>query len=322
MENVSINMGERIREMRKAKGLTQEALSQAVGVSIQAVSKWETGQSLPDVTLLPAIADYFEIPVDALFGRAARPEKAEESKSPFPEDGKLRVVQYQGSRLLSAEECAGDQAIRLCFGEWPSCGGQGVKIEIEIQGSARITGPVNGALNVAKDAYVDGDINGAANVQGDLTCRGNVNGSVRSGGNFTARGTSATVRVEAAGDSFSGLKSSLSGLGNVFSGMFSGRKSGGSRMTAFFSGEMPDDDVVRVVQMQGQRVMSAEESSGQRSIRLSVDHLTDPLNVEIYGSAQIEGDIHGNATSGDSMSCGNVGGSANAGYGCIQSVIL
>lgn len=45
MENVSINMGERIREMRKAKGLTQEALSQAVGVSIQAVSKWETGVS-------------------------------------------------------------------------------------------------------------------------------------------------------------------------------------------------------------------------------------------------------------------------------------
>lgn len=319
MEHISFQIGERIREMRKAKGLTQETLAQATGVSIQAVSKWETGQSLPDVTLLPAIADYFNISMDALFGRSPAessesiqpkiPVQETEVPPPFPDDGKLRVVQYLGSHLLSAGECSGDQTIRIEFGSLPS--GQQSKIDIEIQGSARITGPVNGALNVAKDAYVDGDINGAANVQGDLTCEGNVNGSVRSGGNFTARGTTATIRME-------GMKSSLSGLGGMISGMFSNLRTGnaaGAKMNAFFSGELPDDDVIRIVQMQGRRVMSAEESSGQRSIRLSVDHLTDPLNVEIYGSAQIEGNIHGNATAGDAMTCGNIGGSASVGDG-------
>ena len=319
MEHISNNMGERIREMRKSKSLTQEALAQAVGVSIQAVSKWETGQSLPDVTLLPAIADYFDISMDALFGRAPaesagsvseeQPVQKEADSPLFPDDGRLRVVQYLGSQMLSAEESAGDRAIRVEFGRLPS--GQSAKIDVEIQGSARIAGPVNGALNVAKDAYIDGDINGAANVQGDLTCKGSVNGSVRSGGSFTSRGTTTTTTIHA--DSMAGLKSSLNGLGSMFSGMFSGKKSGGAKMQAFFSGELPDDDVIRVVQLQGKRIMSVEESSGKQAIQLSVEHLTDPLNVEIYGSAQIEGDIRGNATAGDAMTCGNVGGSASAG---------
>lgn len=313
MEHISINMGERIREMRKSKSLTQEALAQAVGVSIQAVSKWETGQSLPDVTLLSVIADYFDISVDALFGRAADPVQPEAKAALFPEDDKLRVVQYLGGRLMSAEECSGDRAIRV---EFPAGPMQNVKIKVEIQGSARIMSPVSGALNVAKDAYVDGDINGAANVQGDLTCKGNVNGSVRSGGAVNGRGTTATIRMEEINESLSGLRSSLSGLGNMVSGMFSGRRTGkaaGAPMNAFFSGELPDDDIIRVVQLQGRRVMSAEESSGQSVIRLAVDHLTDPLNVEVYGSATIGGDIHGSATSGDSMACGNIGGSASVG---------
>lgn len=323
MEHLSINMGEIIREMRKSKALTQEALAQAMGVSIQAVSKWETGQSLPDVALLPSIADYFNIPVDALFGREAEPvqeeaAKPEEESAPslFPDDDKLRVVQYLGNRLLSAEECTEGKEIRLSLDDLPNASLPRIKLEVEIQGSARISGPVNGALNISKDAWVSGDINGAANVQGDLTCKGNVNGSVRTGGSVNTHGTTTSIRMEGINEPLSGMKNSLSGLGSMISGMFGNRRTGnaaGAHMNAFFSGELPDDDVIRVVQLQGRRVMSAEESSGQRVIRLSVDHLTDPLNVEVYGSAQIEGDVHGNATAGDSMSCRNVLGHASAG---------
>ena len=64
------NIGTNIMELRKAKGVTQEALAEATGVSIQAVSKWENG-GCPDTALLPAIADFFEVPIDALFGRDA-----------------------------------------------------------------------------------------------------------------------------------------------------------------------------------------------------------------------------------------------------------
>ncbi len=63
-------IGATISELRKAKGVTQNQLAAAVGVSAQAVSKWEKG-GVPDVELLPSIADFFEVTVDELFGRAA-----------------------------------------------------------------------------------------------------------------------------------------------------------------------------------------------------------------------------------------------------------
>lgn len=61
-------LGEKIAQYRKAAGLTQEELGRAVGISAQAVSRWECGGA-PDVTLLPAIADKLGVSIDALFGR-------------------------------------------------------------------------------------------------------------------------------------------------------------------------------------------------------------------------------------------------------------
>ncbi len=62
------NIGAVISELRKTKGITQDELAKYVGVSAQAVSKWENG-GVPDTELLPKIADFFEITVDKLFGR-------------------------------------------------------------------------------------------------------------------------------------------------------------------------------------------------------------------------------------------------------------
>ena len=67
MNNIS-QIGSAISKLRKAKGVTQEDVAKFVGVSAQAVSKWENG-SVPDTELLPKIADYFDISIDSLFGR-------------------------------------------------------------------------------------------------------------------------------------------------------------------------------------------------------------------------------------------------------------
>jgi len=318
MEHITWNMGEIIRELRKSRGLTQEALSQAAGVSIQAVSKWETGQSLPDVTLLPSIADFFGVATDTLFGREAPRPAAAKEEAPaalFEDDGKLRVVQFLGSRLMRAEECADGREIRLLTDEARSNMKKmemGGTLEIEIQGSARINGTINGPVKAAADVFVSGNINGPATAGADITCEGNVNGPATAGASITCKNASG-FDGKALNDSLSGLKVSLSGFGSMVSGLFGGKKSGNAHMSAFFSGELPDDDVIRVVQLQGRRLMSAEESSGQKAIRLAADHLTDPLNVEVYGSASITGDVHGNASAGDALTCGNVGGNANAG---------
>lgn len=58
----------KIAELRKEKGIGQQDLAEVLGVSFQSVSKWETGTTMPDITLLPSIAEYFNVSVDELLG--------------------------------------------------------------------------------------------------------------------------------------------------------------------------------------------------------------------------------------------------------------
>ena len=69
METMKIN--ERITFLRKQKGMTQEEVACALGVTNQAVSKWESAQCCPDIQLLPVIAELFEVTVDELMGHKA-----------------------------------------------------------------------------------------------------------------------------------------------------------------------------------------------------------------------------------------------------------
>ncbi len=62
---MELNMN--IKTLRRQKGVTQEALAEAMGVSFQAVSKWEQGATSPDVSLLPQLAVYFGVSIDELF---------------------------------------------------------------------------------------------------------------------------------------------------------------------------------------------------------------------------------------------------------------
>ncbi|WP_073011011.1 helix-turn-helix domain-containing protein [Clostridium amylolyticum] len=58
----------KIAELRKNRGIAQQDLADVLGVSFQSVSKWETGVTMPDITLLPSIAEYFNVSVDELLG--------------------------------------------------------------------------------------------------------------------------------------------------------------------------------------------------------------------------------------------------------------
>ena len=73
-------LGMRIAALRKAKGYTQEDFSQILGVTAQAVSKWENDLSCPDIMLLPKIAQLFDISVDELLGSTT--PKAEAKTEP------------------------------------------------------------------------------------------------------------------------------------------------------------------------------------------------------------------------------------------------
>lgn len=65
---MQLNIGTKIKELRRRDGRTQEALAEALGVTNQAVSRWESGGSYPDMEIVPAIANYFHVSIDELFG--------------------------------------------------------------------------------------------------------------------------------------------------------------------------------------------------------------------------------------------------------------
>lgn len=63
-----LKLGENIKKFRSKQELTQEQLADIIGVSAQAVSRWENGTTFPDITLLPTIASYFDVTLDELIG--------------------------------------------------------------------------------------------------------------------------------------------------------------------------------------------------------------------------------------------------------------
>ena len=64
---MQLRIGNKIKTLRKQRGVTQEQLAEAIGISFQAVSKWENDIALPDITLAPALASYFGVSMDELF---------------------------------------------------------------------------------------------------------------------------------------------------------------------------------------------------------------------------------------------------------------
>ena len=67
-QKMQLELGNNIRQLRRWNHKTQENLAEALGVTSQAVSRWESGGSYPDMNLIPSIANFFGISIDELFG--------------------------------------------------------------------------------------------------------------------------------------------------------------------------------------------------------------------------------------------------------------
>lgn len=65
---MQLDLGNNIRQFRRRDKKTQEALAEVLGVTSQAVSRWESGGSYPDMNLIPPIANFFGVSIDELFG--------------------------------------------------------------------------------------------------------------------------------------------------------------------------------------------------------------------------------------------------------------
>lgn len=110
---MQIELGEKIRELRKRGGRTQEELAEALGVTNQAVSRWETGGSYPDLELLPSIANYFGVTIDELFGY--------ESERGKKVNGFLEKIRAMNRENNGTDVCLerSIQFARACLAEFP-----------------------------------------------------------------------------------------------------------------------------------------------------------------------------------------------------------
>jgi len=197
MDNINTVLTEKIRALRKNTGMTQEELADRLGVTFQAVSKWETGLCAPDITLLPDIADIFGVAIDELFGR----EKAESSsinaapsELPWKDDGVFRGVIFKGRTLLSAQETSG--VFTLCVeGDVKNLQGEcDIKVEGDVHGNAdaagsiAVDGDVGGHCRTNGSAAIGGDIGGVCDCGGNATVGGDVGGNCSAGGNISVGG--------------------------------------------------------------------------------------------------------------------------------------
>ena len=106
-------IGSTIAFYRRLNAMTQEDLSCKLNISTQAVSKWEQQLSSPDISLLPVIAEVFNISIDELFGKTPHTEPVFElvDSAPWEDDRKIRFAVFHGKKLLQQSDTELPQGI-------------------------------------------------------------------------------------------------------------------------------------------------------------------------------------------------------------------
>lgn len=187
-----MTIGEKIKKARKEQHMSQEMLAEKLGVTVQAVSKWECGVNYPDILNLPQIADYLNISLDELL-RGDYDTDEESFTRGIPDDGKLRVFAAVGRKLIlrnSADETIKMSDILIRLGDADALF-EGKPVELHVMGNADIIGAVGGSVNAGNNATVEGCVSGSINAGNNVKAEGNVDGSINAGNNVTVGGDAA-----------------------------------------------------------------------------------------------------------------------------------
>lgn len=181
-----MSIGNTITNYRKQLGLTQEALAQRLGVTNQAVSKWELDLSCPDIQLLPALADLFGISIDAFFGRTPAAPCVD---LPWEDDDTLRVVVYLGHKRMAdyKPHSNGNLYGNLYF----HLEGDAKNVQSEL--SLTVEGSVHGDA-ASGETLNCGDIGGQASAGGSINCDC-VEGNVSAGGSVNCDSIAGSVKA-------------------------------------------------------------------------------------------------------------------------------
>ncbi|MBQ8235802.1 MAG: helix-turn-helix transcriptional regulator, partial [Clostridia bacterium] len=93
-----IQLAKSLKDLRRRKGNTQDDLAQHLSISVQAVSKWERGDGMPDISLLPHIASFYDTTVDYILGCDS--VKKQEDLTKFKDQAQILINQGKGKERL------------------------------------------------------------------------------------------------------------------------------------------------------------------------------------------------------------------------------
>ena len=192
-------MGSILARLRREKGWTQEQLAKELGISYQAVSKWENELSSPDLSALPLLADLFGVSIDALFGReTAQPQETpavlpqpEETyrELPWPDDDTLHVVLFAGHKLVGhsgGEHIFSKKQVSFQY--------EGPALNIQSDFAVTVDGNVDGSVTAGGDVQCD-MVGGDVQAEGDVQCD-TVGGNVEAGGDVRCDAVGGDVRAK------------------------------------------------------------------------------------------------------------------------------
>lgn len=309
-----IYFGQRIAALRKSRKMTQEALAQQLGITNQAVSKWESDQCCPDIMQLPALADIFEISMDTLFGREepALPENPPQEpvtvigELPWEDNDDLHAVCFIGHQLVRYQDIPSLGGKRERFSYSFSCLGfdkssQRGNEPVQLHFSGNVGNIYSDYAVYCAESAIGGNVQA-----GDGVICTEVGGEVRAGDGVTCVSVRGNV---IAGDSVS-CTGSIGGNAQAgddvhCDGTIMGNASAGGDLEC--GGDI------------GGRVQAGGDVACQGSIRSDLRAEGDVScagditgNVTASGDVDCTGSIGGNASADGDIRCGRIQGSASA----------
>lgn len=224
MDNINLVLAENIQKFRKEKNMTQKELAEKMGVTYQAVSKWENATSAPDIFFLPQLADEFECTIDDLFSRVTHQDSNDPiyKNLPWDDDDVIRGAVFLGHNMIQASDPLLDKFTFEIVGEPKNVQSQ---CRINVQGNVRgnceagtridvgmgltgncsagnridIGGGVLGMCNAGDRIDVGGGITGMVNNGGTINCARIKAKSLNNGGSITVSGDVRAKKVKISG---------------------------------------------------------------------------------------------------------------------------
>lgn len=193
MESFNKILAENIQKFRKKKELTQKGLAEKLGLTYQAVSKWENATSAPDIFFLPQLADVFGCTIDALYSRNSEINVDSYCTAfPWSDDDTIRGVICHGHRILTVKDNMTKKFTFVVNGD-----AKAVQTECNLTvegavdggckagGSISIGGYANGGLNCGNNITIGGYHHGGINCGDNVSCGGDIQGGINCGSNVS-----------------------------------------------------------------------------------------------------------------------------------------